>query len=138
MFWGEGRRAALPSAGPEETELAESTKGAEMSGNGSGPVVVDADGHVCEPMDLWERNLPGSMREMGPRVRWSDKLETQQLWVEDRVGIPMGLAGLGNAGTKLNQNFGNALLYEEMNPAGFDPHERVKVLDEEGLQVAVL
>jgi len=109
-----------------------------MSVNGSGPVVVDADGHVCEPIDLWERDLPASMREMGPRVRWSDKLETQQLWVEDRVGIPMGLAGLGNAGTKLNQNFGNALLYEEQNPAGFDPHERVKVLDEEGMQVAVL
>ena len=105
---------------------------------GNGPVVVDADGHVCEPIDLWEKNLPASMREMGPRVRWSDKLETQQLWVEDRVGIPMGLAGLGNAGTKLNQNFGNALLYEEQNPAGFDPHERVKVLDEEGMQLAVL
>jgi predicted TIM-barrel fold metal-dependent hydrolase len=109
-----------------------------MRGNGSEPMVVDADGHVCEPVDLWERNLPASMREIGPRVRWSDKLETQQLWVEDRVGIPMGLAGLGNAGTKLNQNFGNALRYEDMNPAGFDPHERVKVLDEEGMQIAVL
>jgi predicted TIM-barrel fold metal-dependent hydrolase len=109
-----------------------------MRMNHNSPLVVDADGHVCEPIDLWERRLPPSMREVGPRVRWSDKLETQQLWVEDRVGIPMGLAGLGNAGTKLNQNFGNALRYEEQNPAGFDPLERVKVLDEEGMQIAVL
>jgi predicted TIM-barrel fold metal-dependent hydrolase len=109
-----------------------------MSGNGSGPVVVDADGHVCEPVDLWERNLPASMRDVGPRVRFSDRAGTQQLLVEDRVGIPMGLAGLGNAGMKQNQNFGNALRYEDMNPAGFDPRERVKVLDEEGMQVAVL
>ena len=25
------------------------------------PLVVDADGHVCEPPDLGERNLPMSM-----------------------------------------------------------------------------
>jgi uncharacterized protein len=111
-----------------------------MSGPSSStrePVVVDADGHVCEPVDLWERNLPVAMREEGPRVRWSDEAGTQQLWVEDRVGIPMGLAGLGNAGMS-NENFGNALRYEDMNPAGFDPHERVKVLDAEGIDVAVL
>ena len=35
----------------------------------SAHVVIDADGHVCEPVDLWERELPPSMRERGPRVR---------------------------------------------------------------------
>ena len=28
-------------------------------------VVVDADGHVCEPADLWEKGLPGHLREHG-------------------------------------------------------------------------
>src|SRR5262249_22889474 len=106
--------------------VGEATRGDAMSANGSGPVVIDADRHVCEPVDLWERNLPASMRDVAPRVRFNDKLGTQQLLVEDRVGIPMGLAGLGNAGMKQNENFGNALRYEDMNPAGFDPHERVK------------
>ena len=31
--------------------------------------VVDADGHLCEPADLWERNLPASMRDRGIRLR---------------------------------------------------------------------
>jgi uncharacterized protein len=101
-------------------------------------IVVDADGHVCEPPDLWERNLPPSMRDRGLRVRWSDEVQTQQVLVEDDVGIPMGLAGLGNAGMHNNENFANAMRYEDGNPAGFDPHARVRVLDEEGIDVAVL
>ena len=66
-------------------------------------VVIDADGHVCEPVDLWERELPPSMRERGPRVRYSEGVGTQQVLVEDHVAIPMGLAGLGNAGMHRNQ-----------------------------------
>ena len=102
------------------------------------PIVVDADGHVCEPPDLWERNLPASMRERGLRVRWNDDIGTQQVLVEDGVGIPMGLAGLGNAGLHNNENFANAMRYEDGNPAGFDAQERVRVLDDEGIDVAVL
>lgn len=101
-------------------------------------VVVDADGHVCEPADLWERNLPPSMRDRGLRVRWNDEIQTQQVLVEDEVGIPMGLAGLTNAGMHNNEIFANAMRYEDGNPAGFDPRARVKVLDEEGIDVAVL
>jgi uncharacterized protein len=102
------------------------------------PIVVDADGHVCEPPDLWERNLPPSMRDRGLRVRWNDEIQTEQVLVEDGVGIPMGLAGLTNAGMHNNENFANAMRYEDGNPAGFDPHERVRVLDEEGIDIAVL
>jgi len=102
-------------------------------------VVIDADGHVCEPVDLWERNLPASMRERGPRVRYSEELGTQQVLVEDHVGIPMGLAGLGNAGMHKNQDFGNALRYpEDLHPGGYDPRERLAVMDEEGIDIAVL
>ena len=30
-------------------------------------VIVDADGHVCEPADLWERALPAHLAEHGTR-----------------------------------------------------------------------
>ena len=40
---------------------------------GSGMLVVDADGHVCEPADLWERELPASMRDRGIRLRWNEQ-----------------------------------------------------------------
>jgi len=101
------------------------------------PLVVDADGHVCEPIDLWESRLPARLRERGPRVRWNEAEQCQQVLVEGRVGIPRGLAGLGCAGLGFD-NFKNDLLYEHTHPAGFDPKERLRVLDAEGIDVAVL
>ncbi|HZR82781.1 MAG TPA: amidohydrolase family protein [Candidatus Binatia bacterium] len=101
------------------------------------PIVVDADGHVCEPPDLWEKGLPAAMRERGPRIRWSDADGCQQVLVEDFVSIPRGLAGLCNAGTG-NFNFGDDMRYEDGHRAGFDARERVKVLDAEGIDVAVV
>src|SRR5262245_31184750 len=102
-------------------------------------VVIDADGHVCEPVTLWEDNLPSSMRERGPRVRYSEAAGTQQVLVEDHVAIPMGLAGLGNAGMHKNEDFGNALRYpEDLHAGGWDPKERLRVMDAEGIDIAVL
>ena len=101
------------------------------------PIVVDADGHVCEPPDLWEKNLPPPMREQGLRVRWNDDIETQQVLVEDDVGTDRGLVGLSNAG-HAQRRLRTGMRYEDDNPAGFDAKERVKVLDEEGIDVAVL
>src|SRR5215472_15363931 len=98
-------------------------------GNDARPIVIDADGHVCEPVDLWERNLPPSMRDRGPRVRENDA-GVQQVLVEDHVAIPMGLAGLGNAGMHNNQDFGNALRYpDDLHRGGWDPAERLAVMD---------
>ena len=51
------------------------------------PLIVDADGHVCEPVDLWEARLPAALRERGPRVRWNEAEQCQQVLVEDRVGV---------------------------------------------------
>ena len=48
-----------------------------------------------------------------------------------------GLVGLGNAGESY-ENFGQGRHYEDCNPAGFDAHERVKVLDSEGIDISVM
>jgi predicted TIM-barrel fold metal-dependent hydrolase len=102
-------------------------------------VVIDADGHVIEPPDLWEVNLPASMRERGLRVRFDESIGTQQVLVEERVGIPMGLAGLGNAGMHNNHDFGNSLRYpDDLHRGGWDPGERLRVMDDEGIDIAVL
>ena len=36
------------------------------------PVLVSADCHVTEPLDLWTRNLPPGMRDRGPRIERRD------------------------------------------------------------------
>src|SRR5262245_54918273 len=99
--------------------------------------VVDADGQVCEPPDLWERNLPSHLRDRGLRLRWNDATGYDECTIEDRMVNDRGLVGLGNAGESFDE-FGKGRHYEDLNPAGFDPHERVKVLDSEGIDLAVI
>jgi predicted TIM-barrel fold metal-dependent hydrolase len=104
---------------------------------GSGEYVVDADGHVCEPADLWEKNLPSHLADQGIRLRWNEATGYDECLVEDRMATDRGLIGLGNAGEPYD-DFGRGRHYETCNPAGFDPRERVKVLDSEGIDLSVM
>ena len=98
-------------------------------------LVVDADGHVCEPADLWDAQPPGApARIRGIRLRWNEATGYDECLVEDRMATDRGLVGLGNAGEDFVE-FGRGRHYEGLNPAGFDAHERVKVLDAEGIDV---
>jgi predicted TIM-barrel fold metal-dependent hydrolase len=99
-------------------------------------IVVDGDGHVCEPADLWERGLPAGMRERGIRLRWNEATGFDVAHCEDWVITDRGLAGLGNAGIT-NQDLGKGIHYQDLNPAGFDGKARLTVMDAEGIDVAV-
>jgi uncharacterized protein len=100
-------------------------------------LVVDADGHVCEPPELWTRGLPASLRERGIRLRWNAETGFDEAWVEDWCITDRGLVGLGNAGTPF-VDLGQGRRYADGNPAGFGARERLRVLDEEGIDAAVL
>lgn len=100
-------------------------------------VVVDADGHVCEPPDLWTKGLPPRLRDRALRLRWNDETGYDEAWVEDWLITDRGLVGLTNAGTSF-ADLGRGRRYADGNPAGFDPRERLRVLDAEGIDAAVL
>jgi uncharacterized protein len=108
-----------------------------MADTSSPELIVDADGHVCEPADLWEANLPSHLADRGIRLRWNEETGFDECLIEDRMVTDRGLVGLGNAGETF-ENFGQGRHYEDLNPAGFDPHERVKVLDSEGIDLTVV
>jgi predicted TIM-barrel fold metal-dependent hydrolase len=101
------------------------------------PLVVDADGHVCEPADLWERHLPARFRDRALRLRWNAATGYDEAWVEDWCITDRGLVGLGNAGTSFD-DLGRGRHYADGHHAGFDPRERLAVLDAEGIDVTVL
>jgi predicted TIM-barrel fold metal-dependent hydrolase len=100
-------------------------------------LVVDADGHVCEPSDLWERGLPARFRERALRLRWNAGTGFDEARVEDWLITDRGLVGLGNAGTSF-AGLGQGRHYADGHRAGFDPHARIEVLDAEGIDAAVL
>lgn len=100
-------------------------------------IVIDADGHVCEPSDLWVKRLPPDHRDRGIRLHWNESTGYDECRVEDRIATDRGLVGLGNAGGSY-ADLGRGIHYEDIHPAGFDPHERLRVLDAEGIDAAVL
>ena len=81
-------------------------------------LVVDADGHVCEPADLWTKRLPAHLRARGIRLRWNAETGYDEAYVEDRLLTDRGLVGLGNAGSSF-ADLGRGIHYEDINRAGF-------------------
>ena len=60
-----------------------------------GVATIDADGHVIEPADLWERELPPSLRARGFHVRWDAETEQEQeqVWEDWDRTIAVNLRG---------------------------------------------
>lgn len=98
---------------------------------------IDADGHVIEPADLWERELPPSLRARGFRIRWDADMRQEQVFVEERLLLPAGIVGVGLAGRPF-EDVGKGVRFGELMPGGFDPVARLRDMDAEGIDVAVL
>src|SRR5262245_58114557 len=92
------------------------------------PLIVDGDGHVCEPSNLWTKKPPPHLRDRGIRLTWNTDTGFDEAYVEDRLITDRGLVGLGNAGQTF-ADLGRGTHYEDISRAGFDPRERLRVLD---------
>src|SRR5262245_4499941 len=98
---------------------------------------IDADGHVIEPADLWLRELPPSLRERGFQIRWNPDIRQEEVHVEGRLLLPAGIVGVGMAGRPF-ADIGSGVRYADLMPGGFDPHARLRDMDAEGIDTAVL
>lgn len=100
--------------------------------------VVDADGHILEPVDLWQRYL--EEKELLPLAPtfYTDQEGNQQFMLEGKT-YPRGPLGVGgrNAGQPVSPEM-QQQRWEDQQPGGFDPHKRIADLDSEGIDVAVL
>lgn len=100
-------------------------------------LVVDADSHVMEPADLWERYLEPRHRPRALRIVERDGVE--QLLIDGRVVLSGVLAGLGGVELDRARVFSGALRYRDgCPPASYDPAERAKLLDAWGVDAGVL
>jgi predicted TIM-barrel fold metal-dependent hydrolase len=100
--------------------------------------VVDADGHVLEPMSLWDHFLERRHAEHKPRVVRNDwGLDTVFVGSQEIVTAPLGL--LGTPGSRMDEiDPAKKIPWEEAQPGGFDPAARLRDMDLEGIDVAVL
>ena len=97
---------------------------------------IDADGHVIEPADLWERELPAGLRGRGFQVRWNEDSRQEEVHLEGAPLLPFGIVGVGMAGRPFD-DIGKGVRYRELMPGGSDPRRRLTDMDAEGIDVAV-
>jgi predicted TIM-barrel fold metal-dependent hydrolase len=93
------------------------------------PAVVDVDGHVFEPDDLWERYLPPEFHERRPRLVLDDRGTTR--YAIDGYLIPPGVG----VGAWAPEGIREASVHRD---GAIDPHRRLRDMDTEGIDVAVL
>lgn len=91
--------------------------------------VIDLDGHVFEPDDLWSSRLPARWRDERPRLV-RDNRGTTRYMIEGKL-IPSG-QGLG---AWVPEGIMESAC---LRPGGTDPRARLADMDVEGIDVAVL
>src|SRR5439155_22784970 len=100
-------------------------------------LVVDADSHVLEPADLWERHLEPQYRDRAIRIVETDGVE--QLVMGGQVILGGTLAGLGGAHVDRPSLFDGTMRYADgCPPASYDPSARVAMYDEWGVSAGVV
>jgi uncharacterized protein len=100
--------------------------------------VIDADGHILEPVDIWDTYMDPAYRERAPRLILDDNGK-ERLLVEGKIlGNPKGLGRLGGVGARDGSVPVDTMMYADGRPGGFDPHARIKDLDLDGIDAAFL
>src|SRR5215472_18741525 len=72
---------------------------------------IDADGHILEPLDLWDNYIDPAFRERRPRFVIDDNGK-ERLTVEGKLlGNPRGIGSLGSVGVRQGEVTINCLKY---------------------------
>ena len=114
-----------------------------METNSTSPkvVTVDADGHVLEPRDTWQRYLEPSLRDRAIRIE-KDSHGVEVLLVDGRSHLGLrgrlgALGGIGMDSTDL-MSVGQRSYEDGCPPGGYDPQARLRVMDEERIDIVLL
>jgi predicted TIM-barrel fold metal-dependent hydrolase len=105
--------------------------------------VVDADGHVLEPGDMYQRYIDPQYRDRAIRIA-VDEQGYENLMIDNRPyqnpsmrGNLGAIGGIGMDRVKLLTR-GMVTYAEGSPPGGYDPKARLQVMDEEGIDIAIL
>jgi predicted TIM-barrel fold metal-dependent hydrolase len=101
--------------------------------------VIDADSHMTERHDLFTERAPKGYEDRVPHV---EVIDGKDMWVVD--GVAFGKAGSGGTidhdGRKhpFRESQGGSWGIDDVHPAAWDPAERLRLMDELGIDAQVL
>jgi predicted TIM-barrel fold metal-dependent hydrolase len=103
--------------------------------------IVDADGHVLEPADMWRTYIDPQYRDRAVKITLDEKGYENLLFDNKPLELVRGhlgvLGGIGMDPVALHKN-GSMTYADGCPPGSYDPKARLKVMDEEGIDVALL
>jgi predicted TIM-barrel fold metal-dependent hydrolase len=100
--------------------------------------VIDADGHVLEPIDIWDKYIDPAFRARAPRIV-VDTDGKERLDVEGQVlGSQKGFGVIGAIGARQGDVPEETMQYIDGRKGGFDPHARIPDMDLDGIDAAFL
>ncbi|HTB46426.1 MAG TPA: amidohydrolase family protein [Acetobacteraceae bacterium] len=100
--------------------------------------VIDADGHILEPLTLWNDYMDPAFRDQAPKVvRDADGRQRLQIG-EQLLGSKKGMGALGAVGARDGTVVDDTMEYEQGRKGGFDPHARIPDMDMDGIDAAFL
>jgi len=104
-------------------------------------VTVDADGHVLEPRDTWQRYLEPNLRDRAIRIeRDADGVEVLLVDGRSHLGLRGRLGALGGIGMDSTDlmSVGQRSYEDGCPPGGYDPQARLRVMDDERIDMVLL
>jgi predicted TIM-barrel fold metal-dependent hydrolase len=101
--------------------------------------IVSADSHVVEPADLWTSRVNKRFGERVPQVRDDpDNGGLPTLYINGRKMMAISAFGAaGRSGEELKE-FEQTAGYEQVHRGAYDPTERIRAQEEDGVEVEVL
>lgn len=101
--------------------------------------IIDGDGHIVEPRAVWEEYTEPAYRDRVIRVK-RDTQGRDELWIgsENRTRPQLPLAATVIPGGLVDLKRASQLTWDDLLPGSYDPHARVKDMDLEGIDAAVL
>jgi predicted TIM-barrel fold metal-dependent hydrolase len=101
--------------------------------------VVDADGHILEPLNLWTDYIEPKYRDRAPRLVTNNH-GRQQLQVDAALlgSAERGLGAIGAIGARDGHVIADGFEYSQGRAGGFDPHKRIPDMDSDGIDAAFL
>src|SRR6476659_992864 len=101
--------------------------------------VIDADGHILEPLDLWDKYIDPGFRDRAPRIVKQENGKERLIMEEHAVGDGQrGIGRIGAVGARQGVVEADTMAYKDGKPGGFDPHKRIPDMDADGIDAAFL
>lgn len=127
-----------PGAAPGARRPEAPMSPAPEAGTGRTYDIIDADGHVLEPLDLWDEYMDPAYRDHAPRL-FVDTDGKERMRLEGKVlGTGGGLGVTGAIGARQGTVGRQIFKYLDGRRGGFDPHARIVDMDLDDIDAAFL